>query len=298
MDFSINFVEIWAWQITVLDFVISVALVVGLRKFTGLVSNLSTTEELAERDNFAFGISLAGAIFALSLMLTGVLSGDVATSLLNEAILLIGYGVLGVLLIKIGRFVLDRWVLRGVAIQQEIKNANVPVALIDVANVVATGIILRAVLGWVEGDLWLSIVALLMAFVVTQLLLSLVSYSRVVIFSKRNKGKDWQEEITNGNSALALRYMGHIIGVSLAVTAASGLVVYNEQNMLYSLMLWTVAAVDLVVVATLFSFIARKFILNGIDVVEEVDTQRNIGVATIEAVIFLSIGLLLITLLA
>ena len=298
MDFSINFVEIWAWQITVLDFVISVALVVGLRKFTGLVSNLSTTEELAERDNFAFGISLAGAIFALSLMLTGVLSGDVATSLLNEAILLIGYGVLGVLLIKIGRFVLDRWVLRGVAIQQEIKNANVPVALIDVANVVATGIILRAVLGWVEGDLWLSIVALLMAFVVTQLLLSLVSYSRVVIFSKRNKGKDWQEEITNGNSALALRYMGHIIGVSLAVTAASGLVVYNEQNILYSLMLWTVAAVDLVVVATLFSFIARKFILNGIDVVEEVDTQRNIGVATIEAVIFLSIGLLLITLLA
>ena len=298
MDFSINFVEIWAWQITVLDFVISVALVVGLRKFTGLVSNLSTTEELAEKDNFAFGISLAGAIFALSLMLTGVLSGDVATSLLNEAILLIGYGVLGVLLIKIGRFVLDRWVLRGVAIQQEIKNANVPVALIDVANVVATGIILRAVLGWVEGDLWLSIVALLMAFVVTQLLLSLVSYSRVVIFSKRNKGKDWQEEITNGNSALALRYMGHIIGVSLAVTAASGLVVYNEQNMLYSLMLWTVAAVDLVVVATLFSFIARKFILSGIDVVEEVDTQRNIGVATIEAVIFLSIGLLLITLLA
>ena len=298
MDFSINFVEIWAWQITVLDFVISVALVVGLRKFTGLVSNLSTTEELAERDNFAFGISLAGAIFALSLMLTGVLSGDVATSLLNEAMLLIGYGVLGVLLIKVGRFVLDRWVLRGVAIQQEIKNANVPVALIDVANVVATGIILRAVLGWVEGDLWLSIVALLMAFVVTQLLLSLVSYSRVVIFSKRNKGKDWQEEITNGNSALALRYMGHIIGVSLAVTAASGLVVYNEQNILYSLMLWTVAAVDLVVVATLFSFIARKFILNGIDVVEEVDTQRNIGVATIEAVIFLSIGLLLITLLA
>ena len=298
MDFSINFVEIWAWQITVLDFVISVALVVGLRKLTGLVSNLSTTEELAERDNFAFGISLAGAIFALSLMLTGVLSGDVATSLLNEAILLIGYGVLGVLLIKVGRLVLDRWVLRGVAIQQEIKNANVPVALVDVANVVATGIILRAVLGWIEGDLVTSVIALLMAFVVTQILLSLVSYSRVVIFSKRNKGRDWQEEIAGGNSALALRYMGHIIGAALAVTAASGLVIYDEQNLFYSLMIWTVTAIDLVVVVTLFSFIARKFILNGIDVVEEVDTQRNIGVATIEAVIFLSIGLLLITLLA
>ncbi|OUR99194.1 hypothetical protein A9Q81_11495 [Gammaproteobacteria bacterium 42_54_T18] len=297
MDFSINFVEIWAWQITVLDFVISVALVVGLRKLTGLVANLSTTEELAERDNFAFGISLAGAIFALSLMLTGVLSGDVSTSLLNEAILLIGYGVFGVLLIKIGRFILDRWVLRGVEIQKEIKNANVSVALVDVANVVATGIILRAVLGWIEGDLVLSVIALVMAFVVTQLLLSLVSYSRVVIFSKRNKGRDWQKEISSGNSALALRYMGHIIGASLAVTAASGLVIYNEQNIFYSLVMWAVAAIDLVVVVTLFSFIARKFILNGVDVVEEVDAQGNIGVATIEAVIFVSIGLLLITLL-
>lgn len=297
MDFSINFVEIWAWQITVLDFVISVGLVVGLRKLTGLVANLSTTEELAERDNFAFGISLAGAIFALSLMLTGVLTGDPANSLVSEALLLIGYGVLGVLLIKVGRFVLDRWVLRGVKIQQEIKNANVPVALVDVANVVATGIILRAVLGWIEGDLVLSVIALLMAFVVTQVLLSLVSYSRVIIFSKRNQGRDWQKEIASGNSALALRYMGHIIGVSLAVTAASGLVIYNEENIFYSLMIWAVAAIDLVVVATFFSFIARKFILKGIDVVAEVDTQRNVGVATIEAVIFLSIGLLLIALL-
>lgn len=293
-----DFVEIWAWQITVLDFVISVMLVVGLRKLTGLVANLSTTEELSERDNFAFGVSLAGAIFALTLMLTGVLSGDEGTSLVNEAMLLIGYGVLGVLLIKIGRIVLDRWVLRGVEIQKEIKNANLSVALVDVANVVATGIILRAVLGWIEGDLVLGLIALVMAFVVTQLLLSLVSYSRVIIFSRRNKGRDWQKEIADGNSALALRYMGHVIGASLAVTAASGLVIYNEQDLFYSLLIWAVTAIDLVVIATLFSFIARKFILKGIDVVAEVDTQRNVGVATIEAVIYLSIGLLLIALLA
>ncbi len=298
MDFSMDFVEIWAWQITVLDFVISVMLVVGLRKLTGLVANLSTTEELSERDNFAFGVSLAGAIFALTLMLTGVLSGDEGTSLVNEAMLLIGYGVLGVLLIKIGRIVLDRWVLRGVEIQKEIKNANLSVALVDVANVVATGIILRAVLGWIEGDLVLGLIALVMAFVVTQLLLSLVSYSRVIIFSRRNKGRDWQKEIADGNSALALRYMGHVIGASLAVTAASGLVIYNEQDLFYSLLIWAVTAIDLVVIATLFSFIARKFILKGIDVVAEVDTQRNVGVATIEAVIYLSIGLLLIALLA
>ena len=298
MDLSIDFVEIWAWQITALDFVLSVALVVGLRKLTGFAANLDTTKELAERDNFAFGVSLAGAIFALSLMLTGVLTGDVSTSLQQEAMLLIGYGVLGLILINVGRFVLDRWILRGIEIQQEIKNANLSVALVDVANVVATGIILRAVLGWVDGDQLTSVIAVLATFVVTQVILSLVSYSRVFIFSKRNIGLDWQQEIAKGNSALALRYMGHVIAAALAVTAASGIAIYNQDDLLYSLLMWAMSAIDLVLIVTLFSFIARKIILKGIDVVAEVDRQQNIGVATIEASIYLSIGLLLIALLA
>ncbi|PCJ32037.1 MAG: DUF350 domain-containing protein [Moraxellaceae bacterium] len=298
MDLSIDFVEIWAWQITALDFVLSVALVVGLRKLTGFAANLDTTKELAERDNFAFGVSLAGAIFALSLMLTGVLTGDVSTSLQQEAMLLIGYGVLGLILINVGRFVLDRWILRGIEIQQEIKNANLSVALVDVANVVATGIILRAVLGWVDGDQLTSVIAVLATFVVTQVILSLVSYSRVFIFAKRNIGLDWQQEIAKGNSALALRYMGHVIAAALAVTAASGIAIYNQDDLLYSLLMWAMSAIDLVLIVTLFSFIARKIILKGIDVVAEVDRQQNIGVATIEASIYLSIGLLLIALLA
>ena len=298
MDFSLNFVELWAWQITILDFILAVILMVAVRKVTGLVSGLDTTHELSERDNFAFGISLAGAIFALSLMLTGVLSGDVAGSMLDEALALVIYGVLGVVLIKVGRFVLDKWILRGIEIQQEIKNANFSVALVDVANVVATGIILRAVLSWIEGDLSMSIVAMLLAFVVTQCLLSLVSYGRLVIFSKRNAGKDWQKEIVDGNSALALRYMGHIIGVALSVTAASGLVNYSEEGLASSLAFWGVSSLVLVIVATFFSFVARKFILSGIDVVAEVDSQKNVGVAAIEAVIFIAIGMLLIALLA
>jgi hypothetical protein len=37
--------------------------------------------------------------------------------------------------------------------------------------------------------------------------------------------------------------------------------------------------------------IARRVILFGVDVVEEVDRQENIGVATIEAAIYISVGL-------
>ena len=41
------------------------------------------------------------------------------------------------------------------------------------------------------------------------------------------------------------------------------------------------------------SIIAQRVVLLGIDVVEEVDNQRNIGVAAIEAAIFIGFGLII-----
>ena len=48
----------------------------------------------------------------------------------------------------------------------------------------------------------------------------------------------------------------------------------------------------------LFAGIARSAVLYGVDVVEEVDEQNNIGVAAIEAAISISIGLLFVALFA
>ena len=296
MDTSFNFVEIWAWQITFLDLLVAVVMVTCLRKVTGLVANLSTTDELSEKDNFAFGITLAGATLSLALMMTGVLSGDAAHSLLNELLSLIGYGALGVLLIKLGRVVLDNWVLKGIEIQKEIKNGNLAAALVDVSNVISVGIMLRAVMIWVEGDQLTSLFVVLAAFVATQLILTLVSYSRVLIFKHRNQGKCLQEALQQGNTALAVRYFGHLVGVSLSITAASGMVIYDGQGWILSLSLWVGVAIIFTVVTTLLSFVARKVILAGINIVEEVDQQQNIGVAAIEASIFISMGLLLIAL--
>ena len=39
--------------------------------------------------------------------------------------------------------------------------------------------------------------------------------------------------------------------------------------------------------------LAQRVILAGVDVVEEVDRQRNVGVAALEAAVFLGIGLVI-----
>ena len=52
-------------------------------------------------------------------------------------------------------------------------------------------------------------------------------------------------------------------------------------------------AVVLAGVLLLLSMLAQRVILHGIDVVEEVDVQANIGVAAIEAAVFIGVGLVM-----
>ncbi len=52
-------------------------------------------------------------------------------------------------------------------------------------------------------------------------------------------------------------------------------------------------AVILAIVLLLSSMLAQRAILHGIDVVEEVDVKGNVGVAFIEAAVFIGVGLVM-----
>jgi len=291
-----DLVEIWAWQITLLDLFIVTAMIAGLRKLSGVVANVNTTDELAERDNFAFGISLGGGTIALACMLMGVVSGEAANSLAREAIQMVSFGVVGLILIKVGRLIQDKLVLRGIEIQNQIKQGNIAAAFTDVANVVAIGLIVRAVMRWVEGDQVLMLTSVLAAFVFAQVVLSAVSYFRVFIYKKRHDGGCIQDALTAGNVALSIRYLGHLVGAGLAITASSGLVLFQVEALPISLCLWGAVSVIFTITVSLLSYVSRKVILAGINVTEEVDGQQNIGIAAIEAAIFIANGLLLVAL--
>ena len=56
---------------------------------------------------------------------------------------------------------------------------------------------------------------------------------------------------------------------------------------------WLVWAIVLSAALLVLSMLAQRAVLRGIDVVEEVDQQRNVGVAAIEAAVFLGIGLVI-----
>ena len=289
-------IDIFIYQILFIDLVIAVAMIAALRFLSGVVANVSSTEELATRDNFAYGIAMAGGILSLALMLTGAVSGQPGSTYLNEVISVLAYGILGLLLIKVGRWMQDKIVLRGIELQDQIRAGNLAAALVDAANTIATGLMLRAVMLWVETDALSGLLLVLSAFVSVQILLAIVASYRGWVYSRRHDGSSLQLALNDGQIALAIRFFGHVIGVALAVTAASGIVAYFTEDIALALLRWVGVALILTIFLSLIASLARKLVLLGVDVVEEVDNQNNVGVAAIEAAIAIAVGLFFVAL--
>ncbi len=280
------------------DLVLAVILLTAFRKLAGLISNVSTTEELAVKDNFAFGLVFAGGLISLSIVLTGAISGDAGTTLFKEIVLVTSYGVLGIVLMMLSRKILDSVALPDINIQEQIMKGNMAAAIVDVGNLLATAIIVKAVMSWIDDNTLFGLIAVIIGFIVSQVVLILVTKYRSKVYSLRHKGKSLQSAFENNNQAIALRYCGHKIGVALAVTAASGFVPYNDERLLMACLAWGLISIVLTVVLSLIAIAARYVILMNIDVVDEVDNQQNIGIGFIEAIIYISIGLLLASLIA
>ncbi len=282
-----------------IDFILLFSMLVLVRQIFGRVSGgVDTTVELAEKDNHAFGISLAGATVALAVVFSGVASGDVATSLIVEAAFILGYGVLGIIMLISTRWIFDNIVFPKIDLREMISQGNVAAGILDAGNMIATATVIYGVFSWISGD-WLTGLGLVIGmFIITQLLLALVSRYRTTVFARRNEGRFFRDAVNEGNSALAIRFAGFQIGAALAISTAGKLVIFQDgSNTIISVAAWTIIAAVLLISVVLLTTIIEKVVLYGVPVGREVDCQTNYGVAAIEAGAYIGLGLLLVSLL-
>ncbi|KXO11122.1 hypothetical protein AKG98_496 [Moritella sp. JT01] len=279
------------------DLIIALALLSAMRFFTGAVDNIDTTDELAKRDNFAFGISLAGAILGLGIVLSGAITGEKAATLSIEILEMSLYGLAGLVLIKLGRWIHDRVSLNQLDKNTEIAQRNVAVAIVDACASIATAIIIRSTLVWAEGLEVITFIAIFSGFLISQTLILLMTRYREHRYSRGNLGTSMQQAFTDNNIAVAVRHGGYLIGVAIAVTISSNYIYYDTTNLMTTLGSWIVFSLVMLTAFTILAIIAKKLILNGVDINKEVDLQNNIGVATMDMAINLSIAFILTALL-
>lgn len=281
-----------------IDVAIAIVLLGTMRIISGVTAKVNSKDELAKEDNFAFGISVAGSVAALGIVLTGAITGENAESYLMEAVGMLSYGLLGLILIKIGRVIHDRVALNQLDKVAQIKAKNVAIGLVDAASTIATAIIIKAVLLWVHGIDINTFIAIISGFLVSQLMLVLVTRMKEAQYAKNNQNDSLQEALENGQLALAIRYSGQVISTALAVTAASYFFTYSPETLWTNILAWFGFSIVMTVLVSLLTTIAKKLILWGINLVEEVDHQSNIGVASVEMAVSISIALILTGLMA
>lgn len=281
--------------LVLVNFAIAVVLLASLRFVSAWVNHVKAEDQLAIKENPAFGISFAGVILGVIIMMTGVMSSEASLDIQMEAMMVAGYGILGIVLMSLTRLVFDGLAMPAFSLRDEINRGNVAAAVVDAGNVIASALIVRAVMFWVNGYSFEGVLMIIAAYIISQFFLTLVTYAHRRIFHSRH-GESMQARIKNGNLALAWRFTGVRIGLALAITAASELVPYAYEDYLLPMTSWVILSLAMTLVITLISYLADRIILSGIDVRKEVETDSNVAVGIVQGAIHVAVGYLMASL--
>jgi uncharacterized membrane protein YjfL (UPF0719 family) len=276
---------------------LNLAVVIGLftclRLFSGLIGRMKPADELLKKDNTAFGISLAGVTFSVALILSGTIYGRPEDAPIYSAMTIALHGALGIVFLFITRLIFDYITFPKVQIRDEIVKGNIAVAIADTANVIAAALLIRAVLMWVSANSIEGLSVLWIGYLISQALLTGSTILRSRLFGAVNKGECIQQQLKEGNTALALRFAGHKISTAFAITIASNIIVSEVYDIIPVLTAWFLVSIVAIAVLKLISMCAEWVILYKIDRNKEVIEQRNIALGALEAAIAISIGMVL-----
>jgi len=85
-----------------MDVGIALALLMVMKWLTGAFRKTSVTDELGVKDNFAFGISIAGGMLSLCIVLSSVVGRHVGMGYKDAAVAMLTFGLVGIILVKFG----------------------------------------------------------------------------------------------------------------------------------------------------------------------------------------------------
>ncbi|PHS55254.1 MAG: hypothetical protein COB03_10010, partial [Alteromonas sp.] len=283
MDALIKLVPLGSdlWIYLAIDVSIALALLVVMKWLTGLMRKNSVTEELGIKDNFAFGISIAGGMLSLCIVLSSVVGRHIGQGYSEAATGMVTFGIVGILLVKFGRFAHDKLVLNRVDTHAMISERSVSVALVDAASLVASAIVLKNIMVWVDGSDMNAIIAIVTGFSVVLTMLLVMTRILEVRYAKDNQNDSFQGALRKGQLALAIEHSGNLLGTAMIVSAAKNLLIYNPSGYVSNVTGWLVVSVALAIALHILVLINKKVIMFGMNFRQEVDQQHNVGVASL-----------------
>ena len=280
------------WVYVAIDVGLALLLLLVMKWLSRSRAKVSVSDELGVKDNFAFGISVAGGMLSLCLVLSSVVGRHVGQGYEQAAIGMVIFGIIGILLVKVGRFAHDKIVLDAVDTQHKISDRNVSVALVDASSLVSSAIILRSMMVWVDGSDVNAMIAIVTGFLVVLTILLIMTRIYEMRYAMQNQNHSFQSALDTGQLALAVQHAGNLLGTAIVVSSAGALLSYSPEGYVSNVTGWLVTSVLLSLLLWVLVAFSKRAVLNGINYQKEVDEQHNVGVAAVE--LTLSIGLAMI----
>ena len=226
--------------------------------------------EVIEKDNLAVSISLAGYLFAISIIFIGCVLGP-SKSLIQDLIVVVKYCSLGIVLLYVAHLVNDKIILHNFKnVKELVDDKNVGAGAVQAGSYIASGLIIAGSIHGEGGGL-ITAVAF---FVLGQLALVVFSKIYDVITSY-----DVLEEIEKDNYSAGIAFSGTLIalGIILAKSASGNFVSWE-----YNLSTFVVYALVAFILLPIFRVIIDKLVISNADINKEIAIDKNIGAGFLE----------------
>jgi uncharacterized membrane protein YjfL (UPF0719 family) len=239
--------------------------------------------EITARDNFAFAVPLGAYYLGILIVMGAPLSGQAKGSLLHDALSVVAWGLLAVVLLNLASRINRRFIFGDMDLGTEIVERNnvaagivvggshVANALIVLGALADEGGLVAAAVFWLYGQALLTVAAVLF--------LRLVHYDVVT-------------EVRRGNAAIALTLAGALIAMGNVLRLS---ITGPFEGWTASLS----AATGYALVGLALLFIVRQLtdwlLLPGVTIRQEVLEQEvpNVGVGYLEGLFYLGASLLI-----
>ena len=282
-------IDVADWRVA--SYLVLAAVILLFAKILNQIfAGYSLNNQLTKQDNKAVAVSFAGFLFALYIVIHGILTTPANIHLLRSGgspwLLDLAsttvWSTIACTLLLLARVINDKVIFPKFSNKKElITDQNIGMGATQAGSYIATALVIRAVLGDGGSVSFLPEVGtVILWFVTTQLLLLVFcfAYQKCTSF-------DLHKEIERDNPAAGVAVGGNLIAFGLLLEFF-----VQRYDSLAALVIWGIAIAILLIITRM---IVDKLLLSGSRLDEEIRKDQNWGAALIEVSTAIGVSLLI-----
>ena len=282
----------WYWDIVAVDLVAIVALLIIFKVTLGVYSGLNVRHEISEKDNSAFGVVLGFMFFSFLLVMSAASTGSEILGYFDEFLNMFVFGLSGMIMLFLSRVVFDKLSMTSFSITDELKKGNMAVAIVSSGNILSSALIIYAYMGWVKGTSFDIIALVAIGWIISQVLLSAITFVRAKMY-KSYDGETLIDSIKSGNMATAFRFSSYRLAFAMTPMLVVPHYKFDAEDAYYQVAEIFATSLVFYMIFMIVSLISTKIVFPKVDFKNEINRQKNVGVAVIQSLILLGYAILL-----